>query len=266
MRRIHIFSKVLIVFASLIVLTLAIRVTWTIYTNRVNSANYRPDSSPSQYARNIPLCDMDFTKYIACFPSGIVLLDHNYVKTVQTPINLRYYSAPSIHASVVLELPRGTELIAIPTDEIYQFWTTGYGYLAYPTYSSGWHYAKPFLRVGQSGDYKALPSYFVQTSDLEAIARTVIDDNKAFQAAAQQKRWTRQKYAAEMVRFIDRLLYKNGVYSSPDLELPVFDLWDALLAGFLVIAGVAFLLLTSRRRFAWTLSNMVELLFLARTN
>jgi hypothetical protein len=235
--------------AVLLVIALCGRVGGAIAANATLNAQFHVSAAPSQYANGVPLQTMDFTEYTTCFPTGIALIAHNYEKTVVNPIDLRYYTTPDERSAVALELPRGTELIAIPTDETYQFWTTGYGYLAYPTYSAGWRYAKPFLRVGQGGDFNSLPSYFVRTSDLEAIARNVIAVNKAFQVDAQQKVWTRQKYATEMVRFIDRLLYKSGVYSSPDLELPVFDLWDALLAGLLVVAGAAYLLtIRSRRR------------------
>ncbi|QUL55689.1 hypothetical protein KDC22_03715 [Paenibacillus tritici] len=70
---------------------------------------------------------------------------------------------------------------------------------------------------------------------------TAIGANKPFRAAVRQQQWTLERGTDIFARYIDDVLYQNGVYlSPPDLFYRVVDRWEIMLLG---VVGVIFVFL-----------------------
>jgi hypothetical protein len=82
---------------------------------------------------------------------------------------------------------------------------------------------------GKEKEYLYLPYYFVRTGDLESIAKTAIKSTKPMMNALKSNGISVQDGVFTYTRFIDNIFYEKGVFCSPDLVHPVWQLLDTVM-------------------------------------
>lgn len=217
-----------------------------IHNNRLQS-EFTPAMSPSPYQLEIPMGKMNLTAYSSLLPDVFTLPLYPLTSRIVTPVTIRYYSEiPGHETAPALEIKKGTKIIALPEDSKGSpFYEAGYGYTSYPTYEKGWRYVRPF----RLADGEHLPSsdqyYYVRIEDLKAVIGEVIKVNPFMLTEIRQQGWSVQTGKHNIATYLDRILYRNGAYLSPDLLHHVFDRWNVCMTA---TAGILIILMLIGRR------------------
>lgn len=225
-------GKYLIWLVIILFCVLAFRMGYALYHNQNIREQFSSALNSSPYQNGVKMEEMDLTQYDRFFPDTFAPIGYSLTHIINNPVTLRYYAEipNDDSAAYALEIPKGTKIVAIPLDingpPIYEI---GYGYTSYPTHEKGWRYVKPF----QIADFQSDPGnqqyYYVKIESLEAVLREMIDANEGIIASLQPRGWSNSKFLRFFLRYVDDVLYQNGVYSSPDLFRPVFDRVNMLL-------------------------------------
>ncbi len=156
-----------------------------------------------QYKEKIPLHEMNmdyFSPYVYMDVPAVEQKVH-----FALPEDIVYYREVDGKKEEALVLSKGTLIV-------YQ--QSFCGPIGFPTYKKGWHYAVPFLPEKYNSKSGELPAeyreyYYVKLSSLEKAAY-------AWLKACGRDSKRRETY--RLTRYIDYLLYKKGIYLSPDLD------------------------------------------------
>ncbi len=167
-------------------------------------------------------------------------------------VDLTYYEKPDTGSAVVAEIPKGTKILYFLDREscMPEF---GYGVCSFPGYEAGWRCVRPFLEAedAASGEGAAaageLPYAYIRLEALETVA---------WDYRSQEPRWNSgAALSAEgqvfgELRAADKEMYRKGVYNSPDLPYPVWDVWDTALFSVFAVLCISgcILLLRGRKR------------------
>ncbi len=224
----------------------AYRTGTALYHNHQLRVQLPTSTSDSPYRQQVPMEQMDLTAYDTFFPKNFAAVDYPLTHRIETPVTLRYYSEiPTDKTDVVLEIAKGTTIIAVPENTTGSaFQVEGYGYTSYPTYKEGWRYVRPFMTTEGMDQAHNDQYYYVRMDSLEAVLDKVVEVNKPFQAAIRQQGGGINKGKHAIARYIDNALYQHGAYLSPDLFYRVVDRWNTMLLS--AIGLIIVLLLLNR--------------------
>lgn len=208
---------VLLIFILLILITYRISTAWS-HNHRLQK-EYTQAADPSPYQQGIPMESMDLAALASYWPRATALPLYDMTSLIETPVTMRYYAEiPNGKAEPALEIPKGTIIIAVPDD--FPFFEIGYGYASYPTYEQGWRYVRPFLRADGEEQESQDQHYYVRIEELKGVIDEFIRANRSLQAASGQHRGGASHH---MATSLDQVLYRHGVYLSPDLFHKVVD-------------------------------------------
>ena len=225
--------------AAIFLCTVLFRVGSNLYANHKLREEFSLSSDLSPYQQGTPMEEMDLTRYEEYFPTIFTLTGYSLTHRIKTPVTLRYYNEiPSDASAITYEIPKGTEILAIPEyingAPIYEI---GYGYTSYPTYEKGWRYVRPFS-TDNAGNPGLGKYYYVRLEELEAVIKKVMDENKVMSKPQKYFYWSDSRWIREVSLKIDSVFYSNGIVFSRDMLYDVFTPTDALLVGTgLLLAG-----------------------------
>jgi hypothetical protein len=224
--------------ALVLILTVAVRVGIQAYKNELRIGNFSYNNIDNAYKNGTPLHEMDLSRLRHYLNIATVLLSRKAPNTVELPRKIVYYTQQNGTKVPALELPKGTTILWRPTKELYDL-SLGYGCQGYPTYEKGWRYAQPFMISGKETDYTLLPFYYVKTFDLESVAYKAVKSNKSMRDSLADSLIPVRYWVFTYTRFIDDLFYEKGVFLSPDITQPNWDLPDTIMIS---LATALFLL------------------------
>lgn len=171
-------------------------------------------------------------------------------KTV-LPTDLTYYEEPNAESAVLMEIPKGTEVLYFLDTETCMA-EYGYGVCSFPGYEAGWRCVRPFLRAEEAASQDPaelageLPYGYIRLEELEAVSReyyTEVPQGSIESSLSMEER------IFEELRATDKEFYQKGICNSPDLLYPVWDMWDTVLAcvfALLFLSGCILLVLAGK--------------------
>lgn len=203
------------------------------------------------YRANIPVKDMagELSKHVR---NNTVIAGSGpfTVETMKLPVDLAYYAEPDDRGEMALEIPKGTEVVVSP-DPDGGWFTEGYGCAGLPDYKRGWRCVRPFLEKGSQEDLDDLPYSYIRLETLETVLRQYVAEVNRQRTAAPWDKGQENHFVIQHLRNCDSMLYRLGVFDSPDLQYPVWDSADTLLAGLfavLLVSGIALLAMGRRKK------------------
>ena len=183
------------------------------------------------YDENLPLSEMDprdLERYLPQAQAAAkTALDRPEEEAyhLPLPVDVEYYAAPDDSTAPAYTIPKGTEVLLYDSHEIDPIDPAPYGCVCYPDYQKGWRYGRAFLTMDSGSTIadseEELPYYYVRTEDLEAVLGAYYDK---YQEIFSQEE-NRQEYLEGYIQFIDRSLFVDGSFCSPELE----HLWESYL-------------------------------------
>lgn len=129
-------------------------------------------------------------------------------ETIALPCDVRYYANPG-DAEPVLTLTKGTNVHVGIHD------ANGSSIFCWPDYQKGWRYGSPLAAEESTGD-TGTAMYFVRTADLKKVAKTFVDMNWDVLSRIFNS-YSKTETTNSLVLRIDRSLYQEGCFDSPDL-------------------------------------------------
>ena len=129
---------------------------------------------------------------------------------LSSPITIRYYSDPNA-IFPVFTVDKGD--IICCSNELLKSTVTYHGLESLPSLKYGWRLAKPFIVEGEEPNDALL---YVKTSDLVKIFRAW-NKEITHPSNIREKIWSYYIYPQRNLLYIDRMLYKMGIFVSPDL-------------------------------------------------
>lgn len=249
----------LLALAAALVLILAVvfRVGIQTYNNVQKTRTFSYNNIDNPYKNGTPLHEMDLSRLRHYLTIATVPLGHKISNTLELPKKVVYYKQQDGIKVPALELPKGTTILWKPTDQLYDI-SLGYGCQGYPTYEKGWRYAQPFMVSGKETDYTLLPYYFVKTSDLESVAYKAIKSTKPMMDSLANKLRSLRYRVFTYTRFIDEIFYEKGVFLSPDLIQPIWQLPDAIMIGLAAALIILAVYLRKKLQASGSSSNKVS--------
>ena len=206
-------------------------------------------NADGEYA-GLPLEATDFAGFTPLFSSAQTLVfQEGIVREYTLPCDITYYSWDGSDLIPALVLDKGTDVLFFPTEaEGAPLIPAGYGVNSFPGMESGWRYAVPFLAADQpliSGQVLLSQQdwdyYHVRLSDLQAVCSGYWKELEWDYSRQSRRRMgisVRELSTLELLR-TDGVLYRAGIYNSPDLSVSLWDKMDSLLTA----AGAALILL-----------------------
>ena len=147
---------------------------------------------------------------------------------ITLPVDVNYYSTPDASGEPAYTIPKGTEVRLYDIEEKDPAGAAPYGCVCYPDYEKGWRYGRAFLLMEGASSIKQsaddLRYYYVQTETLKAVLGAYYDKNQEVLSEVSG----REEYIDSCVQYIDRQLFSDGYFCSPELE----RLWD----GYVTVA------------------------------
>lgn len=142
------------------------------------------------------------------------------------PIDVHYYSSPDASGEPALTVAKGTE-VAVYFGELghgeTDYVEAGYGFCCFPDYEKGWRYGIPFtaedLSQNVSVDWEENATrYYVQTSELDEVARVYVEENKDSPAIQEMIEVIggKDEFIHWLVRSCDHFMENGGFFDSPD--------------------------------------------------
>ncbi len=170
------------------------------------------------YSQHVPLEEMSFGVYSHYFGYSSGIKEPDYVETLPLPCDIRYYANPG-DKEPVLTLEKGT-VVHVPVESGV---SAGYSSTnnrgtplrTWPSYEKGWRYGLPFVPEGSESPTADSPMYYVRTEDIRAVAAKFVDANWGILSPNYFR--TKREAREFLVLTIDRTLYQEGCYCSPDL-------------------------------------------------
>ena len=156
---------------------------------------------------------------------------------------IRYYHTPDINSEPAVELPAGRYRIEIGEPVFHQ------GINTLPTYQEGWRYARtlpePLTLENEKQERFTSPMrwYYVRLEDLKRVTIHLLAEertlytNRFLEGKLNLRSLVRLwKKSGVSLYNLDKLLYENGDYLSPDLFRPLWD-WKctALVIGMVLL-------------------------------
>ena len=206
-------------------------------------------NTEGEYA-GLPLEATDFAGFTPLFASAQTLeFQEGIVREYTLPCDISYYSWDGSDKIPALVLHKGTKILFFPTKaEGTPLIPAGYGIRSFPGTEPGWRYAVPFMTADQPlMDEQVLLSqqnwdyYHVRLSDLEAACSGYwkeLEWNASLQNRRRMGMSIRELCAIQLLQ-TDAVLYRAGIYQSPDLSVPLWDSKNTLLT----VAGAGMLIL-----------------------
>lgn len=193
-----------------------------------------PDSNRLPYEEGVPLSEMD-SRSLESYLYGAQALMGTPLDSLDAeayhitlPVDVNYYSTPDASGEPAYTIPKGTEVRLYDIEEKDPAGAAPYGCVCYPDYEKGWRYGRAFLLMEGASSIKQsaddLRYYYVQTETLKAVLGAYYDKNQEVLS----KLSGRQDYIDGCVQYIDRQLFSDGYFCSPELE----RLWD----GYVTVA------------------------------
>ena len=198
----------------------------------------------------LPLEATNFAGFAPLFSSAVTAnFQSGIIREYTLPCDIIYYTWDGSDLIPALVLDEGTDVFFFPTEtEGAPLIPAGYGINSFPGTESGWRYAVPFLTTDQLliSEQVLLSQeewtyYHVRMSDLEIICKDYWEDVGTDYSQQVRKRMglnIRELSALELLN-TDGVLYRAGIYNSPDLSVPLWDKINSLLSA----AGVALIVL-----------------------
>lgn len=211
-----------------------------------------------EYA-GLPMEATNFAGFTPLFSSAQTLeFQQGIVREYLLPCDITYYSWDGSDKIPALVLHKGTKILFFPTKtEGAPLIPAGYGIRSFPGTETGWRYAVPFMTADQPLiDEQVLLSqqdwdyYHVRLSDLEAVCRGYwkeLEWNASLQSRRRMGMSVRKLCAIQLLQ-TDAVLYRAGIYQSPDLSVPLWDGKNTLLTAVGVSMVVLFLAAYSPKR------------------
>ena len=194
-----------------------------------------PDSNQLQYNEGVPLSEMDASNleaYLSHEAQALIATPLDSLEAeayhIALPVDVNYYSTPDASGEPAYTIPKGTEVRLYDIEEKDPAGAAPYGCVCYPDYEKGWRYGRAFLLMEGASSIKQsaddLRYYYVQTETLKAVLGAYYDKNQEVLSEVSG----RQEYIDSCVQYIDRQLFSDGYFCSPELE----RLWD----GYVTVA------------------------------
>ena len=215
---------------------------------------FEPKENAYPYGEEVEKGTLDLDKISYLVPSAMAAIKPpDYKDDIASPIEISYY-ADINDESPVYCVEKG-DIIYFQAEDSEGYETVYHGRVSLPTNEPGWRLAKPFMVEGKETIDTLL---YVKLDDLMRIAYQWLEENpKAVRAMGIDKSdigvlgvygiWpTQSNFSKILLLYIDRILYSEGVFLSPDLLNPVFSS-AAFVSLFLSIISLALFLLARHR-------------------
>ena len=183
-----------------------------------------PDSNRLPYEEGVPLSEMD-SRSLESYLYGAQALMGTPLDSLDAeayhitlPVDVNYYSTPDASGEPAYTIPKGTEVRLYDIEEKDPAGAAPYGCVCYPDYEKGWRYGRAFLLMEGASSIKQsaddLRYYYVQTETLKAVLGAYYDKNQEVLSEVSG----REEYIDSCVQYIDRQLFSDGYFCSPELE------------------------------------------------
>ena len=207
---------------------------------------FEPKEDAYPYGEEVEKGTLDLDEISYLLPSVVALIQPpDYKDDIASPIEISYY-ADIKDKSPVYRVEKG-DIIYFQAEDSEGYETVYHGRVSLPTNEPGWRLAKPFMVEGKETNDTLL---YVKLDDLKRIAYQWLEENSeviSSNALMQQGIWpTKYNLSKILLLDIDRTLYSEGVFLSPDLLNPVFSS-AAFVSLFLSIISLALFLLARHR-------------------
>ena len=229
-------------------------VSRSVYLNYKLRNGFEPKENAYPYGEEVEKGTLDLVEISYLLPSVVALIQlPDYKDDIASPIEISYY-ADIKDKSPVYRVEKG-DIIYFQAEDSEGNETVYHGRVSLPTNEPGWRLAKPFMVEGKETIDTLL---YVKLDDLIRIAYQWLEENpKAVRAMGIDKSdigvlgvygiWpTQSNFSKILLLYIDRILYSEGVFLSPDLLNPVFSS-AAFVSLFLSIISLALFLLARHR-------------------
>ncbi len=151
--------------------------------------------------------------------------------------DIHYYSAPD----------GITPVYTLEAGHTYAIWySEGYGFVTWPTYSRDWRYGQPFLEVDGEGYLNAaIPEEYIDSDKLSVLPDGYIrlSDLQGLLSGKDAVLELDERYPELRLQLydLDELMYTSNYYYSPNLPM-VLDIWNvSFLAAGLLLLGLTIL-------------------------
>ena len=195
------------------------------------------------YRAQIPVKDMAPALESYSYLGWVVAVNSAFTQeTVELPMDLTYYAGPSRDSAVAFSLKKGETVVVMPQTEASGV-IVGYGCVGFPDYQKGWRCVRPFMKAGGGEKLEELSYFYIPMADLETVLRKYTSECNGKRTVSIENE---NLFIAKTLRLCDWRLYEHGIYNSPDLQYPIWDPADTLLASIfavLLVSGIALLLM-----------------------
>ena len=225
-------------------------VSRSVYLNYKMRDGFKPKEDAYPYGEEVEkgTLDLDEISYLLQDAMAAMGYAYDYKDDIASSIEISYY-ADINDVSPVYRVEKG-DIIDFQTENpILKYNVTYHGRISLPTNKPGWRLAKPFMVEGKEVNDTLL---YVKLDDLMRIAYQWLEENpEAADNLENEMMWqgilpTKYNTGKAILLFIDRTLYSEGVFLSPDLLNPVFSS-AAFVSLFLSIISLALFLLARHR-------------------
>ena len=127
----------------------------------------------------------------------------DYLEEIELPFDVTYYKRDGESFIEAYTIEKGTP-VKNPVNPFK-------GIVSFPTRKKGLRYAKPFTKVGEE---EKVDYYYVDLKVLEKICKYILQLPKGDKLPRTDQ--PMYKAVVSATRFVDRQLYKNGIYCSLD--------------------------------------------------
>lgn len=163
------------------------------------------------YSQNVPLQEMDFDIYFKDIINkmGNAAVEINDNRKIVLSNDIEYFENKN-DREPALVLKKGT---TIYIHDLRSGIMEGYGLWAWPDYEAGWRYGKPLAdNYTDIRTTSIAKSYFVKLEQLALAADDYYNQNDCF------NRYSPEEFRKGHLLFMDKILYLEGAFCSPDLE------------------------------------------------
>lgn len=217
-------------------------VVFHVYGNITLKKSFQLKETAYPYEQAVVNLTIDLDEISKLLPDSAALMAYNYIEKITSPVSISYYKS----------MDDNTPVYTIKKGDVISFKATGFtrsgvtyrGMESLPTNVQGWRLARPFEVEGEKRNDDLL---YVRVSDLEAVSKAWLDENPQAMASMssdirrQRVLPVKQEYAKLLMLRLDRVLYEEGVYLSPDLTRPVLSAFTYTIFVLAFVVGVLYL-------------------------
>ena len=226
-------------------------VSRSVYLNYKLRDGFKPKEDAYPYGEEVEKGTLDLDEISYLLPDAMAAMGYayDYKDDIASSIEISYY-ADINDVSPVYRVEKG-DLIDFQMEDVTksEYNVTYHGRISLPTNEPGWRLAKPFMVEGREVNDTLL---YVKLDDLMRIAYQWLEENPEAADNLENEMMrqgilpTKYNTGKAILLFIDRTLYSEGVFLSPDLLNPVFSS-AAFVSLFLSIISLALFLLARHR-------------------